>query len=189
MSAEGAAKGKIFTVLAVCRFDHHVPPVRTGSESTGAPRAKEGNRSLVLLFLQRWAINTLAVLVATNIVPGIDYDRNNLASLFVASLLFGILITFLRPLLLLLTLPIVVVTLGLFMLVINAGLLYLVGSLVKGFHVAGFWPAFWGALVISVVSLVLNTLTGSGDNRVRVRRSTNGNKPSGGGDNGPVIDV
>lgn len=163
--------------------------MRIVSESSGGQRPKEGNPSLVLLFLQRWAISTLAVLVATYIVPGIAYDRNNLASLFVASLLFGILVTFLRPLLLLLTLPIVVVTLGLFMLVINAGLLYLVGSLVKGFHVGGFWPAFWGALVISIVSMVLNTLTGSGDRRVRVRRSTAEIKPTGGDGNGPVIDV
>ena len=141
---------------------------------------------MVVIFLQRWVINTLAVLVATHLVTGIDYDT--VPSLFVASLLFGILITFLRPLLFLLTLPIVVVTLGLFVLFINAALLYLVGSMVKGFHVNGFWPAFWGALVISLVSLVLNTLTGSGESRVRARRPAPGPKPPGGGD-GPVIDV
>lgn len=141
---------------------------------------------MVVIFLQRWIINTLAVLVATHVVSGIHYDT--VPSLFVASLLFGILITFLRPLLFLLTLPLVVVTLGLFVLFINAALLYLVGSLVKGFHVDGFWPAFWGALVISIVSLVLNTLTGSGESRVRVRRPAPGTKPPDGGD-GPVIDV
>ena len=166
---------------------HHVPRVRIGSQSD-EQRGKEGaSRPVALVFLQRWAINTLAVLVATHIVPGIDYET--VASLFVASLLFGILITFLRPLLFLLTLPLVVVTLGLFVLVINAGLLYLVGSLVKGFHVDGFWPAFWGALVISLTSLVLNTLTGSGEGRVRVRRSTPASKPAGGDGDGPVIDV
>lgn len=144
---------------------------------------------MAVVFLQRWVISTLAVLVATHIVPGIHYDKGDITSLFVASFLFGILITFLRPLLFLLTLPLVVVTLGLFVLIINAGLLYLVGSLVKGFYVDGFWPAFWGALVISIVSLVLNTLTGTGEGRVRVRRSAPGNKPAGGGGNGPVIDV
>lgn len=144
---------------------------------------------MAVVFLQRWAINTLAMLVATQIVPGIDYDRNNLASLFVASLLFGILVTFLRPLIFLLTLPLVVVTLGLFVLIINAGLLYLVGRLVKGFDVDGFWPAFWGALVISIVSLILNTLTGTGEGRVRVRRKTATAKPPGSDDGGPVIDV
>lgn len=141
---------------------------------------------MAVIFLQRWVINTLAVLVATHLVSGIDYDT--VPSLFVASLLFGILITFLRPLLFLLTLPIVVVTLGLFVLFINAALLYLVGSMVKGFHVSGFKPAFWGALIISLVSLVLNTLTGSGESRVRARRPAPGPKPPGGGD-GPVIDV
>ena len=123
---------------------------------------------MAVLFIQRWAINTLAVLVATHLVSGIDYVT--VGSLLVASLLFGILMTFLRPLLFLLTLPLVVLSLGFFVLVINAGLLYLVGRLVKGFNVDGFWPAFWGALVIGLVSLVLNTMTGSGDSKARVRR-------------------
>lgn len=140
-----------------------------------------------VVFLQRWIINTLAILVATHVVPGIDYDT--VSGLLVASLLFGILITFLRPLLFLLTLPLVVVTLGLFVLIINAGLLYLVGSIMKDFKVAGFWPAFWGALVISLVSLVLNTFTGTGEGRVRVRRKTATDKPPGGDGGGPVIDV
>jgi len=161
--------------------------VRIGYQS-GQQREKKGeSRPVAVVFLQRWVINTLAVLVATHIVNGISYDT--VSSLLVASLLFGILITFLRPLLFLLTLPLVVVTLGLFVLVINAALLYLVGSLVKGFHVAGFWPAFWGALVISLISLILNTLTGTGEGRVRVRRSTPANKPPGGDGSGPVIDV
>lgn len=142
---------------------------------------------MVLVFLQRWAIHTLAMLVATQIVAGIDYET--VTSLLVASLLFGILHAFLRPLIFLLTLPLVVVTLGLFVLVINAGLLLLVGRLVKDFQVAGFWPAFWGALVISVLSVILNTLTGSGQGRLRVRRAPAGSKPAGGDGDGPVIDV
>ena len=167
---------------------HHVPRVRIGFQSGQRREQDDEGRPMAVVFLQRWAINTLAMLVAARIVPGIDYDPNDLTSLFVASLLFGILVTFLRPLIFLLTLPLVVVTLGLFVLVINAGLLYLVGSFVKGFTVAGFWPAFWGALVISIISLVLNTLTGTGEGRVRVRRkSTTRKPPSDGG--GPVIDV
>jgi putative membrane protein len=142
----------------------------------------------VLVFLQRWAINTLAVLVATHVVSGIEYDT--VTSLFVASFLFGILTTFVRPLLFLLTLPLVVLSLGFFVLVINAGLLYLVGSLMKDFRVAGFWPAFWGAIVIGLVSIILNALTGSSESRLRVRRSPPGNKPTPkGGGSGPVIDV
>ena len=161
--------------------------MQIGSRS-GQQGEREGrSRPPAILFLQRWAINTLAVLVAAHLVSGIDYDT--VASLLVASLIFGILTTFLRPLLFLLTLPLVVLTLGLFVLVINAGLLYLVGRLVKGFDVTGFWPAFWGALVIGVVSLVLNTLTGSGEGKLRVRRSPPGTKPSGNDGSGPVIDV
>lgn len=177
-------------LLAVWDSGHHRPPVQIGSES-GQPREQQKDaRHPAVVFLQRWAINTLAMLVAARLVPGIDYDPNDLTSLFVASLLFGILVTFLRPLLFLLTLPLVVVTLGFFVLIINAGLLYLVGWLVKGgFTVAGFWPAFWGALVISIVSLILNTLTGTGESRMRVRRSASVPKPPGGDGGGPVIDV
>ena len=140
---------------------------------------------MAVVFFQRWVINTLSVLVATHLVSGIHYDTT--ASLFVATLLFGILTTFLRPLLFVLTLPLVVLTLGLFVFVINAGLLYLVGSLVKDFRVDGFWPAFWGAIVIGLVSMVLNALTGSGEGRLRVRRTASKTPGSDGG--GPVIDV
>src|SRR5258706_15464316 len=112
-------------------------------------------------FLQRWVINTLAVLVATYMVHGIHYDKA--LDLFVASLLLGILNAVLRPLLLLLSLPLLILTLGLFMLVINALLMLVVSTLLKPhFYVDGFWPAFWGAFVISVVSLFLNTFTGTG---------------------------
>src|SRR5437899_4857286 len=118
-------------------------------------------------FLQRWLITTVSVLVATHMVNGIDYD--NLQGLLVATLVLGLLNAFLRPLLMFLSLPLLVVTLGLFTLVINAVLLYLVGQL-KFFHVDSFRAAFWGALVISVVTLVLNSLTGTGNSRVQFRR-------------------
>ena len=104
----------------------------------------------------------------------------------VASLLLGILNAVLRPLLMILALPLLVFTLGLFMLFINALMLYLVGLLLRsGFQVETFWAAFWGGLVISVVSLVLSTLTGTGNARVRAER---GRRPPRDGD-GPVIDV
>jgi len=136
-------------------------------------------------FLQRWLFNTVAVMVAANVIKGIGYDT--LGGLLVASLLLGIFNALLRPLLLLLSLPLVIITLGLFTLVINGLLLYFVGQFVKSFHVADFWAAFWGALVISLVSLVLNTLTGTGDSRIEFRRtkSRSGGKDGG----GPVIDV
>jgi putative membrane protein len=137
-------------------------------------------------FLGRWLITTVAVMVAANLGLGIHYDK--FTTLLVASLLLGVLNAFLRPLLLLLTLPLVIVTMGLFFLVINALLLLLVGKLVPGFVVPGFWPAFWGALVITFMTMVLNVLTGAGGARVTVQR---GRRPTGrrDDDDGPVIDV
>ena len=138
-------------------------------------------------FIQSWVINTLAVLVAVYIVPGVHYQKP--LDLFVASLVLGILNALLRPIILVLALPLVLVTLGLFLLVINALLLYLVGSLLRPhFYTDDFWSACWGALVISIVSLVLNTITGTGSSRLRFERR---NRPpdSGPGGSGPVIDV
>ena len=138
-------------------------------------------------FLQSWAINTLAVLVAAYIVKGIHYHKP--LDLLVASLVLGILNTLLRPVLMLLALPVLILTLGLFYFVINALILYFVGFLLRPyFYVDGFWDAFWGALIISLVSLVLNTLTGTGNSRVKIeRRRPPPDSDRGGG--GPVIDV
>ena len=138
-------------------------------------------------FLQRWLINTLAVLVATYVVPGIEYG--DAIDLFVAALILGILNAILRPLLMLLSLPLLVFTLGLFTLVINALLLLLASLLVgaSNFHVSGFWSAFFGALVISIVSIVLNTLTGTGNSRISVKKQKA--PPRRDDDDGPVIDV
>ena len=141
-------------------------------------------------FIQSWAINTLAVAVAAFIVPGIDYHQQAL-NLIIASLLLGILNAFIRPILLLMALPLLIVTLGLFILVINAVLLWFVGQISPDhFVVKDFRSAFWGALIIGVISLLLNTLTGSGRARVQIHR---GGRPpdtgQSGGGNGPVIDV
>jgi len=136
-------------------------------------------------FLQRWLINTVAVMVAAKVVPGIECE--SLTGLLVASLLLGIFNALLRPLLWLLSLPLLILTLGLFTLVINALLLYFVGALVKPFVVADFRAAFWGSLVISLVSLVLNSVTGTGHSRVEFRRTKS--RSGGGDDDGPVIDV
>ena len=137
-------------------------------------------------FIQSWLINTLAVLVAVYIVPGIRFKDNNFWTPFVTSLVLGILNTFIRPLLLFAALPLLIFTLGLFTLVINALLLYFVSFLLgQHFEVDGFWAAFWGALIISFVSMVLNTLTGTGNTRLQVQRRK---RPPGDGD-GPVIDI
>ncbi len=137
-------------------------------------------------FLQRWVVTTLGVLIASNVVPGIDYDTA--LGLFLASLLLGVLNAVLRPILIVLALPLLLVTLGLFILVINALLLYFVGSLLKSFHVASFGAAFWGALVISIVSMGANLILGTGEAKVQIRRGRNPRPPPPGG-SGPVIDV
>jgi putative membrane protein len=130
----------------------------------------------------------VGVLVAAHVVDGISYET--WVDLVVATLLLGLLNAFVRPILMLLSLPLLLLTLGLFTLVINAGLLWLVGELVKGFHVAGFWTAFKGALVIAVLSLLLNSLTGTGNSRVRFSRLRRQENRRGDDDrSGPVIDV
>lgn len=139
-------------------------------------------------FIQSWVINTLAVAVVVYIVPGIHYQKP--LDLVVASLLLGILNAFLRPILLLLALPILIFTLGLFILVINALLLYFVGFLLRPyFYVDSFWAAFWGALIISIISLALNSLTGAGSSRLEFRRSRRPPDSDRGDGNGPVIDI
>ena len=138
-------------------------------------------------FIQNWIINTLAVAVVVYIVPGIHYQKP--VHLLVASFLLVILNTFLRRIILLLALPLLIFTLGLFILVINALLLYFVGFLLRPyFYVDTFWSAFWGALLISIVSLVLSSLTGSGSSRIEFRRGPRPPDRDRGGD-GPVIDV
>lgn len=138
-------------------------------------------------FLQSWLINTLAVLTAVYLVKGIHYQTP--LDLVVASLVLGIINSVFRPFLMFLALPLLIVTLGLFTLVINALVLYFVGNLLSPhFSVDHFSAAFWGALVCSIVSVLLNTITGAGNARIRVERHrTPPKKGPGGG--GPVIDV
>jgi putative membrane protein len=140
-------------------------------------------------FIQSWAINTLAVLVAVYIVPGIRFTDNSLLTPLVTSLVLGILNVFIRPILMLVALPLLIYTLGLFTLVINALLLYFVSFLLsQHFQIDSFGAAFLGALIISVVSLLLNLLTGGSRARVRFeRRRRPPDSDRGGG--GPVIDV
>ena len=141
-------------------------------------------------FLHQFVVGTLAVLVAVHIVPSIQYDR--LEHLLLATLVLGTLNAFLRPLLLLGCLPLLILTLGLFLLVINAGLLMLTGKLVDGFTVDGFGSAVWGALVISVVALIANKLTGGGQSNFQFHRAKQKEEKSGynrDDDDGPVIDV
>jgi len=109
--------------------------------------------------LIHWLFNAVALWVAAHLVPGLDFDGDLLRLVLVAAV-FGIVNSLLRPLLTVLTCPLIVLTLGLFTLVINAILLLVTGWLSArwnlGFTVAGFGAAFWGGLVVGLVSLALS---------------------------------
>src|SRR5512136_967101 len=111
--------------------------------------------------LLRWLINAAALYVAARIVPGIQVGDSVLAVLGVA-LVFGLVNALIRPLLSLLTCPLIILTLGLFTLIINAAMLLLTSALSNAvgldFVVRGFWPAFWGGLVVSIVSFIATML-------------------------------
>jgi putative membrane protein len=110
-------------------------------------------------FLVRWLVNAAALWVATVIVPGVSYSGGPLPLLGVA-LVFGVVNAVIRPVAKILTFPIIILTLGIFALVINGLMLMLTSALSSalglGFHVSGFWAAFWGALVVSFVSTILS---------------------------------
>jgi putative membrane protein len=112
-------------------------------------------------FLVRLLVNAFALWVAVQIVPGISYE-GPWAKLLLVALVFGLLNALVRPLLLLLSCPMLILTLGLFTLVINALVLWMTsglsGGFGLGFHVSGFGAAFLGALVISIVSILLSVL-------------------------------
>jgi putative membrane protein len=104
--------------------------------------------------LIRWIINAGALILMSYVIQGIEVDH--LLSAFVAAAVLGVINAVLRPILILLTLPITLLTLGLFVLVINGLMLSIAASVVKGFHVNGFWAAVFGALFLSVVSGIAN---------------------------------
>ncbi len=107
--------------------------------------------------IARILITALALLLVARLVPGISVD--GLYPAIIASIILGILNLIVRPILVVLTLPITVVTLGLFMFVINAALFLFVASFVQGFSVSGFWVAMLGSLIVSVISAVGNKFT------------------------------
>lgn len=106
--------------------------------------------------LLKWMLNSFALFLVMNLVPGIQIDH--FRDLLVGALVIGLLNTFFRPIIILLTLPVTLVTLGLFTLVINGFMFYLAAHLVTGFHVSGFLAAFVAALFFSLFSFVLNML-------------------------------
>lgn len=103
-----------------------------------------------------WIINALALLALPYVVPSVHVASFGTA--LIVALVLGLINAVLRPLLILLTLPVTLLTLGLFIFVINALLFQLAGNLVDGFNVVGFWPALFGSVVYSVISWALSSL-------------------------------
>jgi putative membrane protein len=116
-------------------------------------------------FVLRWFITAFAVFVAAPIV-GIDYT--GIGCLLGASLLLGIINAFVRPILLFLSIPLILVTLGLFILIINALMLKFVSEIVPCFRVQSFWSAVFGAIIISLVSWLLSAFFRGSDGRVHI---------------------
>jgi putative membrane protein len=120
--------------------------------------------------LIRWGINTIAIWAAIELVPGIEHT-GSAASLILIALIFGLVNALVRPILTVLTCPLIILTMGLFILVINALMLGLTAWLVPSLTIDGFWPAFWGALIISLVSGIISLLIREDWEERRARRS------------------
>ena len=115
-------------------------------------------------FLIRWFVTTLAVLGASWMLPGMHCDSPG--SLLGAALLLGIINALVRPVLLLLSLPFIIVTMGFFILVVNALLILFVSKVIPGFHVAGFWTALFAGIVIGIISWILSSFFRASDGSI-----------------------
>jgi len=109
----------------------------------------------------RWIINTLALFVVVSIVPGFGY--RSIVTLAIAAAVLGLLNAIVRPILFVLTLPLTVITLGLFLVILNAIMLELTAWLVPGFRIASFGWAIVGAIVLGIISLVTSRIGKSRD--------------------------
>ena len=149
---------------------------------------EEQMRNTITRLLYTWIVLAIGVLASAHLVPGIGYNR--FSSLFVVVVLLSLLNTFLKPLLLLFTLPFIVLTLGLGVLFINAFLFLIAGTLVDGFTVAGFGSAFFGGLIISILTILMNSLFSKPGNRqVQVRKSGKPSQSRFRGKDDDIIDI
>lgn len=121
-------------------------------------------------FLVRFLISALGLWIAASLISGLGY--RDLPSLLLAALLLGLVNAVVRPVLIVLTFPLTLVTFGLFLLVVNAAMLGLVGAMLRGFVVDGFWPAVFGSIVISLTSWIANQLL-----ETRTRSAPGGMRP------------
>lgn len=108
-----------------------------------------------MYLLVRWFISAATLLLVAYLVPG--FHVSGWYAAFIAALVLGLVNALIRPILLILTLPVNILTLGLFTLVVNAFMLWLVSTVVKGFEISGFAPAFWGALVLWLIGWLVSS--------------------------------
>lgn len=133
--------------------------------------------------LLRWLVLAAGVALATRLVPGIRVEDG--ATLAIVVVVLSFFNAILKPLLVLFTLPFIVLTMGLGVVIINALLFMLAGRLVQGFHVAGFWPAVGGALIVSFTGILANVLIGGMRRQPRRPPPSSRNLPG----DGPAIDI
>lgn len=128
----------------------------------------------LILFLLHWAITALSLWVASRVFRGISFADTS--SLVISALLLGFANAIVKPLLIVLTLPLTLLTFGLFLLVINALMILLVSALVRGFKVSGFWTAFFASIFIAVLSWVIGAfvLVGSGPDAIPMQMPGSG---------------
>jgi putative membrane protein len=111
-------------------------------------------------FLIKWAVNIATLFIVIHVIAGVSVD--SWESIVVAAFILGLLNAFIKPVIILFTLPFTILTLGFFMLIINAFMFYAASKFVRGFEVINFWSAFWAALLFSVISSILNFLLAPG---------------------------
>jgi putative membrane protein len=135
---------------------------------------------LLRRLLITWLVNCLGIVVASAIIDSISYGHD-LGTLLLAGLILAVVNVALRPLLILMTLPVVILTLGLGLVLINALMLWLTSKIVHGFHVGGFWSTVGGAIILSLVNLALRPWTHRGQNKTRwtisVQRGRGADRP------------
>jgi putative membrane protein len=125
-------------------------------------------------FLVHWAITALSLWVASLIFRGLKFESTS--ALVISALLLGLANAVVKPLLIVLTLPLTLLTFGLFLLVINALMIMLVAALVRGFKLSGFWTAFFASIFISLLSIAIGALVSGSDPATNIQMPTGSGK-------------
>ena len=110
----------------------------------------------MMAFLAHWGVTSLSLWIASLMFQGISFSSKK--SLFISALLLGLVNAVVKPVIIILTIPLTLITFGFFLLVINALMMMLVSALVPGFRISGFWTAFFASIVVTVVSLFIGTM-------------------------------